>query len=134
MSVVEQVATPTESKRAGTIGTSPNRPDGVAKVQGTFEFSSDLSADGCLWGATLRSPHPHARIVSIDVSAAWKIDGIGRAPCVITTSHPEVQDPTLSGRIPAPKNRRCWSPPRWWLHQASVPSCRLSTRKRSAFF
>ncbi len=62
--------------RHGTIGTSPTRPDGVAKVQGSFEFSSDLSADGCLWGSTLRSPHPHARIRSIDVSAAWKIDGV----------------------------------------------------------
>ena len=58
--------------RPGTIGTSPPRPDGVAKVQGSFEFSSDISADGCLWGATLRSPHPHARIVSIDLAAAWQ--------------------------------------------------------------
>ena len=62
--------------RHGALGTSPTRPDGIAKVQGTFEFSSDISADGCLFGATLRSPHPHARIVSIDLSAAWKIDGV----------------------------------------------------------
>jgi xanthine dehydrogenase D subunit len=64
------------STRPGTIGTSTTRPDGTAKVQGSFEFSSDLSADGCLWGATLRSPHPSARIRSIDVSGAWKIDGV----------------------------------------------------------
>ena len=76
MSVIEQVTTPTSSGRPGTIGTSAARPDGVAKTQGRFEFSSDLSADGCLWGSTLRSPHPYARIVSIDVSAAWKIDGV----------------------------------------------------------
>ena len=76
MSVIDQVATPVRSGRPGTIGTSPARPDGIAKVQGRFEFSSDLSADGCLWGATLRSPHPHARIVSIDVSAAWRIPGV----------------------------------------------------------
>ena len=62
--------------RHGELGTSPVRPDGIAKVQGTFEFSSDLGADGVLWGATLRSPHPHARIVSIDVSAAWQIAGV----------------------------------------------------------
>jgi xanthine dehydrogenase D subunit len=62
--------------RPGTIGTSSARPDGIAKVQGTFEFSSDLSADGCLWGATLRSPHPSARIRSIDVTGAWKIPGV----------------------------------------------------------
>ena len=48
----------------------------MAKAQGSFEFSSDLSADGCLWGATLRSPYPYARIRSIDVSAAWKISGV----------------------------------------------------------
>jgi xanthine dehydrogenase D subunit len=79
VSVVERTTTPiapTQSGRPGTIGTSPTRPDGIAKVQGSFEFSSDLSADGCLWGATLRSPHPYARIVSIDVSAAWQIDGV----------------------------------------------------------
>lgn len=83
MSVVERVAHSSDTARPGTIGTSPSRPDGVAKVQGRFEFSSDLSADGCLWGATLRSPHPHARIVSIDVAAAWKIAGV---EAVITAS------------------------------------------------
>ncbi len=58
------------------LGASPTRPDGIAKVMGTFEFSSDLGGDGVLWGATLRSPHPSARIVRIDPSAAWKIDGV----------------------------------------------------------
>jgi xanthine dehydrogenase D subunit len=61
---------------AGRLGDSPTRPDGIAKVQGTFAFSNDLSADGCLWGATLRSPHPSARIVRIDLSEAWNIDGV----------------------------------------------------------
>jgi xanthine dehydrogenase D subunit len=61
---------------AGRLGQSAVRPDGVAKTQGSFQFSGDLSADGFLWGATLRSPHPHARIVRIDLSGAWKIDGV----------------------------------------------------------
>ena len=61
---------------SGRLGDSPARPDGVAKVQGSFAFSGDLSADGFLWGATLRSPHPYARIVRIDVSPAWRIDGV----------------------------------------------------------
>ncbi len=43
---------------------------------GSFAFSSDLGAEGCLWGATLRSPHPYARIVAMDVSGAWQIDGV----------------------------------------------------------
>ena len=58
------------------LGASPVRPDGVAKTQGTFAFSSDLGGDGVLWGATLRSPHPYARIVRIDVAPAWKIAGV----------------------------------------------------------
>ena len=61
---------------SGRLGDSTLRPDGVAKVQGSFAFSGDLSADGALWGATLRSPHPYARIVSIDLSAAWRINGV----------------------------------------------------------
>ncbi|MDA9292859.1 xanthine dehydrogenase subunit D [bacterium] len=73
MSVVEETR---NDIRPGTIGDSPARPDGIEKVQGSYAFSSDLSADGCLFGATLRSPHPYARIVSIDLSAAWKISGV----------------------------------------------------------
>ncbi len=64
------------SLRAGTIGDSWLRPDGMAKVQGTFAFSSDEQLDGAVFGATLRSPHPSARIVSIDVSKAWQISGV----------------------------------------------------------
>ena len=66
----------THSGLAGRLGDSVARPDGVAKTQGTFEFAGDLTADGFLWGATLRSPHPYARIVRIDVSGAWKINGV----------------------------------------------------------
>ena len=60
----------------GRLGESTVRPDGAAKAQGSFAFAGDLSADGFLWGATLRSPHPYARIVRIDVSGAWKISGV----------------------------------------------------------
>ena len=63
------------------LGTSSLRPDGGAKVKGDFAFTSDLHAENMLWGATLRSPHPHARIVSIDTTAAWKIAGV---ECVVT--------------------------------------------------
>lgn len=66
----------TSGRVADRLGDSALRPDGIAKVQGTFAFSGDLSADGVLWGATLRSPHPYARIRSIDITGAWKIDGV----------------------------------------------------------
>jgi len=58
------------------IGSDAIRPDGIPKVRGRFEFSSDLQAEGMLWGRTLRSPHPHARIRSIDTSAALAIPGV----------------------------------------------------------
>jgi xanthine dehydrogenase D subunit len=76
MSLTETRADSVTDSVTGRLGDSPVRPDGVAKVQGTFQFSGDLSADGFLWGATLRSPHPYARIVDIDVSAAWQIAGV----------------------------------------------------------
>ncbi len=68
-------ATQTTTRR-DVLGTSALRPDGVAKVSGQFEFSSDLHAENMLWGATLRSPHPYARILNIDLSAAYKISGV----------------------------------------------------------
>jgi xanthine dehydrogenase D subunit len=39
-------------------------------------YSSDLSVDGMLWGATVRSPHPYARIVAIDASEALASPGV----------------------------------------------------------
>src|SRR5690606_16864185 len=46
------------------------------KVKGEFAYSSDLWAEGMLHGATHRSPHPYARIVSIDTSAARSMQGV----------------------------------------------------------
>ncbi len=60
----------------GGIGESVRRPDGVPKVTGEFEFSSDMSLDGMLWGATLRSPHPSARIWLVDTSEAEEMPGV----------------------------------------------------------
>jgi xanthine dehydrogenase D subunit len=65
----------------GRVGDSPVRPDGRPKVQGRFAFSSDLHAEGMLWGRTLRSPHPHARIVTLDPGPALAIAGVS---CVVT--------------------------------------------------
>ncbi|HEY7344922.1 MAG TPA: molybdopterin cofactor-binding domain-containing protein [Gaiella sp.] len=60
----------------GRIGERVLREDAVPKVTGEFEYASDLSAPGMLWGDTLRSPHAHARIVAIDVSAALRVPGV----------------------------------------------------------
>ena len=60
----------------GGIGTSVRRPDGEPKVSGNFAYASDLTAPDMLWGATRRSPHAHARLVSIDVAPAASMDGV----------------------------------------------------------
>jgi CO/xanthine dehydrogenase Mo-binding subunit len=58
------------------VGQSVARVDGVPKVKGAFEYASDLHRDGMLFGATLRSPHPSARILEIDISAASSMPGV----------------------------------------------------------
>ncbi|HEX2072753.1 MAG TPA: xanthine dehydrogenase subunit D [Geodermatophilus sp.] len=60
----------------GRVGDSPLRPDGVLKVTGEFAYASDLWHDDMVWGVTLRSPHPHARIRRIDVSEALTVAGV----------------------------------------------------------
>ncbi|WP_219416685.1 xanthine dehydrogenase subunit D [Pseudonocardia nigra] len=68
--------TTTETATRGRIGDSPLRPDGTLKVTGEFAYASDLWHDDMVWGVTLRSPHPHARIVSIDIGAALAVPGV----------------------------------------------------------
>jgi len=58
------------------VGISVPRIDGVPKVKGQFSYGSDLWADEMLWGHTLRSPHPSARIRSIDVAGAVASPGV----------------------------------------------------------
>jgi xanthine dehydrogenase D subunit len=65
-----------ETTIRGGIGETVRRPDGIPKVKGDFAYSSDLWADGMLWGATLRSPHPRARIREIDIAPALAVRGV----------------------------------------------------------
>ena len=58
------------------VGDSATRPDAVPKVRGDFVYSSDLQVEGMLWGTTVRSPHPYARIVSIDTAEALASPGV----------------------------------------------------------
>ena len=52
------------------VGTRPVRHDGADKVTGKARFGADVSLPGMLYGAVLRSPHAHARILSIDTQRA----------------------------------------------------------------
>ncbi|WP_431041604.1 xanthine dehydrogenase subunit D [Streptomyces sp. P1-3] len=78
--MAEVTRTPTNisqgSQTKGGIGESTLRPDGTLKVTGEFAYSSDLWHEDMLWGQTLRSPHAHAEIRSIDVSEALKQPGV----------------------------------------------------------
>src|ERR1041384_4913850 len=58
------------------VGTRTIRPDGVDKVTGRARFGADYSLPGQFVGRVLRSPHPHARIVSIDTSKAEALPGV----------------------------------------------------------
>src|SRR5258708_5901753 len=58
------------------VGTRPDRPDGADKVTGRARFGADFNMPGQLVGKMLRSPHAHAIIKSIDISAAEKLQGV----------------------------------------------------------
>jgi CO/xanthine dehydrogenase Mo-binding subunit len=60
----------------GRVGESVRRVDAIPKVIGEFAYSSDLVDAGMLWGQTLRSPHAHALIRSIDISQAVSMAGV----------------------------------------------------------
>jgi xanthine dehydrogenase D subunit len=69
------VATRTPTTRDG-VGDSAIRPDGTLKVTGEFSYASDLWMDDMIWGVTLRSPHPYARIRAIDIGPALATPGV----------------------------------------------------------
>ena len=58
------------------VGKSPIRHDGLDKVTGRAVYGGDVKVPGLIWGDVIRSPHAHARIKSIDTSAAEAMDGV----------------------------------------------------------
>ena len=79
MTAVAGPAGPAGSTRSGLlggVGDSLARPDGRQKVTGEFAYSSDLWLDSMLWGATLRSPHPRARLTGLDITRALALPGV----------------------------------------------------------
>ncbi|MEU3306051.1 molybdopterin cofactor-binding domain-containing protein [Nocardiopsis sp. NPDC006832] len=76
MAATTRTVTDLSSTTKDGVGASPRRPDGTLKVTGEFAYSSDMWMEDMLWGATLRSPHPHARILGIDITEALKVPGV----------------------------------------------------------
>lgn len=64
------------SSQSAIIGQSVPRIDGPAKVTGETLYAGDVILPGMLCGKILRSPHPHARIRSIDTTAAAQVPGV----------------------------------------------------------
>ncbi len=58
------------------VGTSVLRAEGPDKVTGRTRYAADVPLQGMLWGKILRSPHPHARIRSIDATPARNAPGV----------------------------------------------------------
>ncbi|MEE2768202.1 MAG: xanthine dehydrogenase subunit D [Actinomycetota bacterium] len=76
---MSDLATAERTGQANRVGDSAPRPDGIPKVNGSFVFSGDLHHEAMLWGGTLRSPYPSARIRSIDTAPAMAITGVHAA-------------------------------------------------------
>jgi CO/xanthine dehydrogenase Mo-binding subunit len=66
----------TPSAYGKVFGQPLARVDGPEKVTGKAKYSADINLPGTLWGKSLRSPYPHARIVSIDTTAAKALPGV----------------------------------------------------------
>ncbi|KXS45285.1 MAG: molybdopterin binding aldehyde oxidase and xanthine dehydrogenase [Candidatus Frackibacter sp. T328-2] len=58
------------------VGTNVKRKDGIEKVTGSAKYTDDLKFSNMLYGKVLRSPHEHAKIVSIDTSRAEALPGV----------------------------------------------------------
>ncbi|MCX6093498.1 MAG: xanthine dehydrogenase family protein molybdopterin-binding subunit [Candidatus Bipolaricaulota bacterium] len=72
-------------KRTTLIGASVPRPDAVDKVRGEARYVDDLAFPGMLHVAVVRSPHPHAKVLSIDASKA-----LGEPDVVCVVTHRDV--------------------------------------------
>lgn len=63
-------------KMEGEIGKPLPRIDALEKATGVAAFTTDLKLPGMLYAKVLRSPFPHARILSIDTAEAEKLPGV----------------------------------------------------------
>src|SRR6201985_3588029 len=85
------------------IGERTIRPDGADKVTGRAAFAADTTMPGMIWGKVKRSPHPHARIRSIDTSKAEALPGVK----AVVTSRDVVDFPIDKSVMLGIQDRRC---------------------------
>ena len=75
--------------KPSVLGTRVNRVDGPDKVTGRAKYTFDISRPGMLYGRMVRSPHPHARVISVDLSPATQMPGVKTALLVRDFSDPK---------------------------------------------
>jgi len=76
-----------EKRTFSTVGQVTRRKDGISKVTGKEIYSSDVSLPNMLYARVLRSPYPHAKIVSIDITEAEKMGAI----CITPADVPKIR-------------------------------------------
>ena len=81
------------------VGVSIPRPDGPEKVTGRVQYVADIQPKGLLHAKLLRSPHAHARIVSIDVSAAKALPGVRAVLTAKDIPHLKKKAPTRAHAV-----------------------------------
>ena len=65
-----------QSTHTPAVGTSYIRTDLEGKVLGTAKYTADIALPNMLHARVLRSPHPHANILGIEIGSATKLDGV----------------------------------------------------------
>src|SRR5271169_4183642 len=93
--------TPPAKPNYKLIGQNYTTPDLVAKVTGRAKYAEDYRADGMLFAKLLLSPMPHARIRSIDTSAALAMPGVKAILTADDMPKPADAMTDLGQRIPA---------------------------------
>lgn len=76
MATIEKPEATTVPQPYKVLGTRPIRHDGADKVTGRAIYTNDVKLNGLIHGKILRSPYAHAKIKSIDTSAAEKAPGV----------------------------------------------------------
>ena len=81
------------------VGVSIPRPDGPEKVTGRVQYVADIQPKGLLHAKLLRSPHAHAKIVSIDTSAAKALPGVRAVLTAKDIPHLKKKAPTRAHAV-----------------------------------